>query len=297
MLSRGGIVSLQPWWRRKYRKWAWISVAGILFIGALIASSFLSHWPSSLGRRALLYATEQTASLTSAEETAEEKILEWSKPRFEERREERERMVQAQIAARGIEDEAVLAAMRSVPRQLFVPSEQSQRAYADSPLPIGHGQTISQPFIVAYMTEWLEIEPGDRILEIGTGSGYQAAVLSELTPYVYTIEIIENLGEQAIERFESLGYETIQAKIADGYFGWSEVAPFDGIIVTCAAGHIPPPLLDQMNPGGRMIIPVGGVYDVQYLVLVTKDDQGEIYSETLLPVRFVPMTGWAQRNR
>lgn len=288
-------MSLQPRWRRKYRKWAWISVFGILLLVALIVSSFLSHWPISLGRRVLLYATEQTASIPSAEEIKEEKSLEWPKPRFEERREEREQMVQAQIAARGIEDEAVLVAMQSVPRHLFVPSEQAQRAYVDSPLPIGYGQTISQPFIVAYMTEWLEIEPGDRILEIGTGSGYQAAVLSEITPSVYTIEIIEDLGKQAIERFESLDYETIQAKIGDGYFGWSEVAPFDGIIVTCAAGHIPPPLLDQMNPGGRMIIPVGGVYDVQYLVLVTKDDQGEIRSQTLLPVRFVPMTGWAQR--
>lgn len=290
-------MNLRPGWWRKYRRWAWISAVGIFFSGALITSSLLFHWPISLGHYALLHATEQTASVATAQEVEEGKNLEWSKPRFEERREERARMVLEQIAARGVKDDAVLAAMQSVPRHLFVPSEQTQRAYADTPLPIGYGQTISQPFIVAYMTEWLEIEPGDRILEIGTGSGYQAAVLSELTPYVHTIEIIEDLGEQAIERFESLGYETIQTKIDDGYFGWSEVAPFDGIIVTCAAGHIPPPLIDQMNPGGRMILPVGGIYDVQYLVLVTKDDQGEIRSQTLLPVRFVPMTGWAQRTR
>jgi len=146
------------------------------------------------------------------------------------------------------------------------------------------------------MTELLEVEPGDKILEIGTGSGYQAAVLTELTPYVYTIEIIEVLGEQAAERLETLGYATVSTKIADGYYGWEEHAPFDGIIVTCAAGHVPPPLLAQLGLGGKMVIPVGGVYEVQDLIRVTKDEEGTIRSQRLLPVRFVPMTGRAQEK-
>jgi len=214
--------------------------------------------------------------------------------RVEEREEERARMVREQIAARDVTDTRVLDAMRHVPRHFFVPEKYASSAYSDCPLPIGQGQTISQPFIVAFMTELLEVEPGDRILEIGTGSGYQAAVLVELTPFVYTIEIIEELGEQAATRLKELGYETVEVKIDDGYFGWEEHATFDGIIVTCAAGHIPPPLLEQLKPGGRMVIPVGGVYEVQYLVRVTKDEEGRIRSETLLPVRFVPMTGKAQ---
>ena len=212
------------------------------------------------------------------------------KPRVEERA----RMVLEQIAARDVRDARVLDAMRDVPRHFFVPEKYASSAYSDRPLPIGKGQTISQPFIVAFMTELLAVKPGDRILEIGTGSGYQAAVLAELTPFVYTIEIIEELGEQAAARLEELGYETVEVKIDDGYFGWEEHAPYDGIIVTCAAGHIPPPLLEQLKPGGRMAIPVGGVYEVQYLVLVTKDEEGRIRSQTLLPVRFVPMTGKAQ---
>jgi len=222
--------------------------------------------------------------------------LEWDKPRFAERAEERERMVAEQIIARGVGDAAVLDAMRQVPRHRFVPAQYVGNAYADRPLPIGHGQTISQPYIVALMTELLEVKPGDAILEIGTGSGHQAAVLTELTPSVYSIEIIDVLGEQAAERLATLGYTTVEARIADGYYGWEEQAPFDGIIVTCAAGHIPPPLLAQLAPGGRMVIPVGPVYDVQYLVLVTKDQDSALRSEALLPVRFVPMTGRAQER-
>ena len=202
-------------------------------------------------------------------------------------------MVAEQIAARGVTDAAVLDAMRCVPRDRFVPSLYVGNAYADRPLRIGHGQTISQPYIVALMTELLEVHPGDKVLEIGTGSGYQAAVLTELTPFVYTIEIIEVLAEQAAQRLDSLGYTTVGARIADGYYGWEEQAPFDGIIVTCAAGHIPPLLLAQLAPGGRMVIPVGPVYDVQYLVVVTKDQDSTLRSEALLPVRFVPMTGRA----
>jgi protein-L-isoaspartate(D-aspartate) O-methyltransferase len=237
---------------------------------------------------------EGVAEADAEGEGTEDGPLEWEKPRFEERKEERELMVQEQIAARGVGDKSTLAAMRHVPRHLFVPAHYAGRAYADYPLPIGQGQTISQPYIVALMTELLEVEPGDSILEIGTGSGYQAAVLTELTPYVYTIEIIDALGGQAAERLESLGYETVSVKIGDGYFGWAEHAPFDGIIVTCAAGHIPPPLLKQLKPGGRMVIPVGRVYEMQYLVRVMRDEEGKIRSQRLLPVRFVPMTGRAQ---
>jgi len=205
-------------------------------------------------------------------------------------------MVLRQIRARGVEDPAVLEAMEHVPRHEFVPEHYARDAYRDSPLPIGFGQTISQPYIVAFMTELLELKPGDRVLEIGTGSGYQAAVLSELTPRVFSIEIIEELGKAAAERFASLGYATIETKIADGYYGWEEKGPFDAVIVTCAAGHVPPPLIEQLKPGGRMVIPVGPVYDVQYLIRVTKDEEGEVRAERMLPVRFVPMTGRAQEE-
>jgi protein-L-isoaspartate(D-aspartate) O-methyltransferase len=209
-------------------------------------------------------------------------------------------MVGTQIAGGGlyrdaVGDPATLAAMRAVPRHAFVPEKQVRRAYADSPLAIGYGQTISQPFIVALMTELLQVKPGERILEIGTGSGYQAAVLSELTPFVYTIEIIEPLHREVVERFARLGYKTIEARLGDGYDGWAEHAPFDGIIVTCAAGHVPPPLWEQLKPGGRMVIPIGGVYDTQRLVVLTKDQDGRRRSRNVLPVRFVPMTGKMQR--
>ena len=226
-------------------------------------------------------------------QTGSETLLQWDRPRFTERADERERMVTEQILARGVDDPAVLDAMRRVPRHRFVPAQYERRAYADRPLPIGHGQTISQPYIVALMTQLLDVDPGDVILEIGTGSGYQAAVLTELTPTVYTVEIIEALAKQAAQRLETLRYTNVATRIDDGYYGWEEQAPFDGIIVTCASGHIPPPLLAQLAAGGRMVIPVGPVYDVQYLILVTKGEGGTLRSETLLPVRFVPMTGRA----
>jgi protein-L-isoaspartate(D-aspartate) O-methyltransferase len=219
--------------------------------------------------------------------------VEWQCPRFSEGREERHHMVLTQIEARDVEDETVLDAMHEVPRHLFVPGRQRPRAHIDYPLPIGYGQTISQPFIVAHMTEILELEPGDRALEIGTGSGYQAAVLSEITPYVYTIEIVEELAEQAGERLETLGYRTIQTKQGDGYFGWEEHGPFDAIIVTAASGHVPPPLMRQLKPGGRMVIPVRGVYDAERLVLVLKDQEGNVRTRNLMAVRFVPLTGHA----
>lgn len=203
----------------------------------------------------------------------------------------RDAMVQLQIAERGVRDPATLDAMRRVPRHEFVPEELRPAAYADQPLPIGHGQTISQPYIVGHMTELLELASGERVLEIGTGSGYQAAILAELTPHVFTIEIIPALAERAGATFRRLGLTGIQTREADGHHGWPEAAPFDAIIVTAAAASIPPPLLEQLAPGGRMIVPVGATPWTQNLVLVTKDGTGQIRTRTLIPVRFVPLTG------
>ena len=223
----------------------------------------------------------------------------WTRPRFAEFEKERALMVQSQMVQRHptIHDKAVLEAMRQVPRHLFVPWSLKRLAHEDHPLPIGHGQTISQPYIVALMTEALKMKPYGKVLEIGTGSGYQAAVLAEITPKVFTMEIITALGNEARERLQELGYSTVKVKIGDGYFGWPEEAPFDGIVVTCAAGHIPPPLIDQLAEGGRMVIPVGGVYQVQRLMVVSKDSRGKILTRELLPVRFVPMTGAIRDKR
>nr|MBS0020539.1 protein-L-isoaspartate(D-aspartate) O-methyltransferase [Gammaproteobacteria bacterium] len=207
--------------------------------------------------------------------------------------EQRERMVATQIAARGITDPQVLAALGKVPRHEFVPADSRALAYVDSPLSIGQGQTISQPFIVAFMTEAARIEPGDRVLEIGTGSGYQAAVLAEVAKEVYSIEIVEALGKAAAKRLHRLGYQNVTVKIGDGYKGWPEKAPFDAILVTAAPATIPPPLPEQLKVGGHLVMPVGGFN--QQLVRITKNAQG-ITRETLLPVRFVPMTGKAQED-
>lgn len=199
-------------------------------------------------------------------------------------------MVDTQIAARGISDPRVLDAMRTIPRHEFVPSRLRAAAYDDNPLPIGHGQTISQPFIVAFMTEALRPAPGERILEIGTGSGYQAAVLSPLVKEVFTIEIVEPLASRAAGDLARLGYENVHVKAGDGWQGWPEKAPFDAIIVTCAPDQIPSALVDQLREGGRMVIPVGPEGGVQELVLLTKRG-GKVERTGLLPVRFVPMTG------
>lgn len=185
---------------------------------------------------------------------------------------------------------AVEAAMRAVPRHEFVPNELRGAAYADRPLPIGYGQTISQPFIVAFMSDLLNVKPGDVVLEIGTGSGYQAAVLAELGTRVYTIEIVPELGLQAGARLSRLRYLGVTTRIGDGYFGWKENAPFDGIVVTAAATHIPPPLVQQLKPGGRMVIPVGSPFLVQQLLLITKNEDGSVQTRQLLPVQFVPIT-------
>ncbi|MBW2630854.1 MAG: protein-L-isoaspartate(D-aspartate) O-methyltransferase [Deltaproteobacteria bacterium] len=200
-------------------------------------------------------------------------------------------MVDEQIKRRGVTDKDVINAMLSVHRHLFVPEELVSKAYGDCPLPIGYGQTISQPFIVAYMTEILKLNKDDIVLEIGTGSGYQAAILSCLVKEVYTIEIIQELAESATGRLKKLGYNNVEVKNADGYHGWPEHAPFDAIIVTAAAGHIPPPLLKQLQTKGRMIIPVGGFFLTQNLVLIIKEDEEKIPTQNVMPVRFVPLTG------
>jgi len=205
-------------------------------------------------------------------------------------KERREEMVRVQIAARGIKNEAVLRAMRTVPRHKFVSENLVESAYEDKPLPIGCGQTISQPYIVALMTELLEVKEKDKVLEVGTGSGYQAAILSQMGVEVYTIEIFEELGVSARKRLKDLGYSRVKVKIADGYYGWPEEAPFDAIIVTCAASHIPPPLVEQLKEGGRMCIPVGSVFWTQNLMLVYKKE-GKIIAQNILPVRFVPLLG------
>ncbi len=199
----------------------------------------------------------------------------------------RERMVKTQIENRGIKDPAVLEAMRKVERHQFVPESYASRAYSDHPLPIGEGQTISQPYIVALMTEVLNLKKSDKVLEIGTGSGYQAAILGELCDSIYTIEIVEVLGKRAANLLNTLGYENIDVKVGDGYKGWPEHAPFDAIIVTCSPTQIPQPLQDQLAEGGRLVIPVGK-RDTQELVLLTKQE-GKLQQNHIIPVRFVPM--------
>jgi len=209
---------------------------------------------------------------------------------YKELEKERKVMVVEQIKERGIRDRRVLEAMEKVPRHEFVPVEYRAFAYEDSPLPIGEGQTISQPYIVALMTECLNLGGEEKVLEVGTGSGYQAAILSELAKEVYTIEIVEPLAERAEELLKNLGYRNVKVKCGDGYMGWEEYAPFDGIIVTCAPEHIPQPLIDQLAEGGRMVIPVGEVHFPQVLKLIEKRE-GKATVRNVVPVRFVPMTG------
>jgi protein-L-isoaspartate(D-aspartate) O-methyltransferase len=208
---------------------------------------------------------------------------------------ERQRMVQQQLMTRGIHDKRVLAAMAKVPREEFVPPHERGAAYTDNPLPIGYDQTILQPYIVAFMTEQLQPKPGDRVLEIGTGSGYQAAILGELVAEVYSIEIIEPLGKSAAATLQRLGYKNVRVKVGDGYKGWPEHAAFDAITVTCAPDHVPQPLIDQLREGGRMIIPVGGFGDQELYLLEKKN--GQLQRRAVLPVRFVPMAGEAAKQK
>lgn len=205
----------------------------------------------------------------------------------------RSEMVEFQLKRRGISDPKVLRAMSKVERERFVPESLKNRAYDDGPLPIGEGQTISQPYIVAYMTEQLNLKGDERVLEIGTGSGYQAAILAEIVKEVYSIEIIETLSKRAEKLLSELGYKNIKLKCGDGYFGWKEYAPFDAIIITAAPPKIPEPLIEQLKVGGRLIAPVGDTY--QELVLITKTEKG-IIKESLIPVVFVPMRGEIEKR-
>jgi protein-L-isoaspartate(D-aspartate) O-methyltransferase len=202
----------------------------------------------------------------------------------------REHMVQSQIEDRGVTNAAVLAALRKVPRHEFVPEVERLQAYSDRPLPIGFGQTISQPYIVALMTELAEVRRGERVLEVGTGSGYQAAILAEVGGEVYTIEIIEPLARAAAERLKRLGYDKVQVKGGDGYQGWKEHAPFDVILVTAAAELVPPPLVEQLKPGGRLVMPLGQAGETQTLVVIEKDTSGETQMRRVARVVFVPLT-------
>ena len=208
--------------------------------------------------------------------------------------ERRARMVETQIVARGVRDARVLAAMRVVPRHLFVDPAQRAQAYEDHPLPIAGNQTISQPYIVALMTELAEITPGEKVLEIGTGSGYQSAVLSRLAKEVYSVEIVPELARESAQRLRRLGYGNVTVREGDGYRGWGEHAPFDAIIVTAAPDRIPRPLLDQLASGGRLVIPVGSFF--QELKVLSKDKNGKISEKDILPVRFVPMTGEIEKT-
>jgi len=208
---------------------------------------------------------------------------------------QRQRMVTEQLKARGISDERVLAAMNKVPREEFVPPDSQAGSYEDGPLPIGYGQTISQPYIVAFMTEQLRLKPSDRVLEIGTGSGYQAAILAELMSEVYSVEIVEPLAKNAEATLQRLGYENVHVKIGDGYKGWPEAAPFDAITVTCAPDKVPQPLVDQLKDDGRMVIPVGDRF-AQELYLFEKKN-GQLKQSATLPVRFVPMAREAGEHK
>jgi protein-L-isoaspartate(D-aspartate) O-methyltransferase len=258
--------------------------------GPPVARAQTARWPGHLSRLVVLLAFAGT--LDDAVLAQQDR---WAAPRAA-----MVRTIQAHAAllpeaasTDGIST-AVLDVMGKVPRHEFVPERVEGQAYADAPLPIGYGQTISQPFIVALMTHLVRASPDSRVLEIGTGSGYQAAVLSPLVKTVCTIEIIPGLGETAARRLKDLGYDNVQTKIGDGYFGWPECGPFDGILVTAAAGHVPPPLVKQLKPGGRMVIPVGSVFGPQFLTLVEKTGGGQITTRQLLPVRFVPLTQGSQ---
>ncbi len=226
---------------------------------------------------------------TTAPSTSTAPAWQWKHPRFTARQAERNAMAR-QIQRYGLTDKAVLAAMRAVPRHEFVPPKLAGSAYANSPLPIGQDQTISQPYIVAEMTRQLHLTARSRVLEIGTGSGYQAAVLTEFTPHVYTIEIVKPLADAADKRLRKLGYDTIRVRHGDGYKGWKKHAPFDAIIVTCGAPKVPPPLLAQLAPGGRIVIPVGRAGAIQQLMVIEKSRDGKTRIRKLMPVRFVPLT-------
>ncbi len=277
------------------RKKKWLVAVSFLAVFALV----IVFGPGRLVRPRFSFASQDDkADPNNATEQELKKSAENKPPRplhthrsFSERIHQRQMMVARQIRARDVQDANVLAAMRTVPRHAFVRGRDLRRAYYDHPLAIGYGQTISQPYIVAYMTESLKLDPNSTVLEVGTGSAYQAAVCAEIAREVYTIEIIEELAASAKSRLKELGYTNVFARAGDGYYGWKQKVPFDAIIITAAAPLVPPPLIEQLKPGGRMILPLGSPYGAQTLVLITKDDKGKIRSKSLLPVRFVPMIG------
>ena len=241
----------------------------------------------------MLMAGPQTATAREAGALLQASAGKVQRPAFKGagRDEERESMVRTQIARRGVRDPAVLAALSRVPRHAFVPPAMRARAYDDSPLPIGHGQTISQPYIVGFMTEMLALRPEHRVLEVGTGSGYQAAILAEIVERVVSMEIVAPLARATARRMQEMGFSNLTLRSGDGYFGWPAEGPYDAIIVTAAAGHVPPPLIAQLKPGGRMAIPVGESAWTQNLLLVEKDADGGVTTRNLMAVRFVPLTG------
>lgn len=271
---------------------------GLLFaLVFLLTLWFVRH----TAREPLSLSVTETPDSTGQEEAvaepneAEATRPDHSHPAFGERTDERQKMVRTQIRRREIDDPNVLRAMRTVPRHAFVPPAQRRYAYEDRPLSIGQGQTISQPYIVAFMTEALHLDPNSVVLEIGTGSGYQAAVCAEIARRVYTIEIVEPLAIRAAKQLKELGYSNVFVKAGDGYYGWPEKGPFDAIIGTAAADRIPPPLIEQLRPGGRMILPVSEGGGFQYLIQITKDQDGQLHRRQVMPVMFVPMTGQVRR--
>ena len=253
-------------------------------------------WPAPM--LALAACSNGGPAATEPVAAVKEKLTEPQPPLIDsaEHRRAREYLVSRYVEPAGVCDPAVLAAMRKVPRQFFVPRDLWDEAYADHPLPIGHDQTISQPSLVAYMTELLGVGRESRVLEIGTGSGYQAAILGEIVREVCTIEIVRPLGERAERLLGRMGYTNIHVRVGDGYLGWPERAPFDAIIVTCAPESVPQPLLDQLKPGGRLCIPVGPTWGAQELYLMIKRADGTLERKAVLGVRFVPMTGQARQR-
>jgi protein-L-isoaspartate(D-aspartate) O-methyltransferase len=285
---------------QRFLNWFFMSPAKVSLLAMLIVISLLSC------KKTLAFAAYAQASpaVDKTKESPPTSSQDTQLPRpahkhtaFGERQAERLGMVDWQIRKRGIADPNVLTALETVPRHVFVRRGDLRQAYNDHPLPIGSGQTISQPYIVAYMTEALNLKPHFKVLEIGTGSGYQAAVCAEIAAQVHTIEILQTLAESAEKRLKELGYLNVFVKNADGYYGWPDKAPFDAIIITCATGFVPPPLIEQLKPGGIMILPLGSSFGYQVLVIITKDDKGKTSSKELLPVRFVPMLGRTERGR
>ncbi|MEN6576631.1 MAG: protein-L-isoaspartate(D-aspartate) O-methyltransferase [Phycisphaerales bacterium] len=265
----------------------------VLFALAFGCSPASENGSGCTGRR----SPPETSPVVGEEEPPPANVDAARHPAFAERVPEREQMVAVQIQARGVRDPNVLRAMRSVPRHAFVPESLRGLAYADHPLDIGHDQTISQPYIVAFMTEALALDPNSVVLEIGTGSGYQAAVCAEIAREVYSVEILEPLAKSAIEALTKLGYGNVHVRVGDGFYGWPDKGPFDAIIGTAAAQEVPPPLIEQLKPGGRMILPVEGEHGFQHLILLTKDEGGQLHRKAVMPVRFVPMTGRSRRSQ